>query len=68
MSARPMSKRKAKREACKVVADLIQNYFDVGQPHHDCENVHNDWKPEDVAPLVNAFTALEDEMLRRSGR
>lgn len=31
-----MTKRDAKKDACKVVALLIENYFDVGQPYIEC--------------------------------
>ncbi len=62
-----MSKRKAKREACRVVARLIESYFGVGQPVNDCIDGAGGWTAEDEPVLTAAFEQIENEMRRRAG-
>lgn len=62
-----MNKSQAKRDACEIVARLIDNYLDVGQPGASCQE-GRDWKPEDEPRLTAAFEALRDELDRRSGK
>lgn len=65
---RPLSKRRAKRQACLIAAGLIESYFDVGQPDSDCcDGGVRGWIPEDVAVLTNALEELVTELLRRAG-
>lgn len=60
-----MNKRQAKKEACKVVATLIESYLGVGQPCNDCDAHVKGWKPEDSELLARAFQTLQFEMERR---
>lgn len=62
-----MNRRQAKREACKVVAAMIDDYFNMGQPETDCDEERGGWRPEDAERLREAFREIEVEMLRRSG-
>lgn len=62
-----MNRREAKRAACRVVADMIADYFDVGQPDADCDEERGGWRPEDAPRLRDAFREIEAEMLRRAG-
>jgi hypothetical protein len=62
----PRGKRAAKREACRVVALLIENYFDVGQPHSTA--VDEGGLDEDdprIKIMFDAFVALRNELERR---
>ncbi len=62
-----MNARQAKREACNVVALLIDSYMGVGQPSADCDDPKVEgWKPEDGVKLEAAFEALQEEMERRA--
>ena len=65
---RAMNKREAKREACSVVARLIESYQDVGQPGEDCENGLKGWIAADEAVLAEALDLLAAELRRRSGQ
>jgi hypothetical protein len=72
-----MNKQQAKREACSIVALLIENYFDVGQPDTECEEggggrVHKhkrrgDEDCPDCDRLRAALEAIRDELERRGG-
>lgn len=67
-----MTKRQAKQDACKVVALLIQNYFDVGQPQTECGE-NNPKHPkgaddcDDCRKQLAALEELRDELERRGG-
>lgn len=56
-----MNQREAKREACSIVARLIDNYLDVGGP---LANTKND---VDAERATKAMKALRDELDQRSG-
>jgi hypothetical protein len=62
-----MSKRAAKREACRIVALLIENYFDVGQP--DASAADDGMSDDDprIDKLRAGLEALRDELERRAG-
>ncbi len=66
-----MTKREAKRDACKVVALLIDNYFGVGQPHTECAE-NNPKHPkgaetcDDCQKQCEALAALQSELERRA--
>lgn len=66
-----MNKRDAKRDACKVVALLIDNYFDCGQPQGECAD-NNPTHPADADDCPDcrkqyaALDALKNELERRA--
>ncbi len=67
-----MNQRDAKRDACRLVALLIENYFEVGQPSAECA-AHNPAHPAgadacpECSPREKALTQLRDELERRAG-
>lgn len=66
-----MTKREAKRDACKVVALLIDNYFAVGQPQDECATNNPKHTAgaddcDDCRKQHAALNELKDELERRS--
>ena len=66
-----MTKREAKRDACKIVALLIDNYFSVGQPLEECATNNPRHPPgaeecDDCRKQYAALSELKDELERRS--
>jgi hypothetical protein len=68
-----MNQREAKRDACKVVALLIDGYFAVGQPQTECAE-HNPKHPKeadecpDCHRQYEALKAIMEELERRADR
>lgn len=61
-----MNQRRAKKDACHVVARLIHSYLDVGQPGNDCLDGIHGWTPKDEKKLTAAFQGLINEMEHRA--
>ncbi len=55
-----MTKRQAKREACAIVARMIDNYLDVGG------HVSNTRTEQDADRQQRAMESLRDELDRRT--
>lgn len=62
-----MGKRRAKRQACAIVAALIRSYQGNGQPDDDCFDEVLGWTYEDAEPLNDALDELAEELDRRAG-
>ena len=53
-----MNQREAKQTAHRIVANLIQNYFDVGQPHTD--GMDGITTEEDAEKLYDGLVEIRD--------
>jgi hypothetical protein len=56
-----MDEREAKREACAILVQEIQNYIDSGA-------IFIENSVADGGRMATAFLELQDEMMRRSGQ
>lgn len=70
-----MRKAEAKRDACSLVAHLIQQYLDAGQPRGDCIDgalgrhvgKRDKLQCDDCERTEVALLSIRNEMERRSG-
>lgn len=63
-----MTKREAKRTACKIANALLEGYRDAGQPWEDLvDECATDDEIENANRLHAAICELQNEMLRRAG-
>lgn len=59
-----MTKRDAKKLACRITSRLLQSYFEVGQPHHDGQDRYG-LNEEEADMLYQAMLDLQVELERR---